>query len=121
MKQPGVGRNAARYAGVDELMTAIAEQARSDVVAEGMPRDWVCTTSASDEEDGVPIQDPAIPPCVRTSCPERRPHHHVAVCGRQLLTELAAALRPVIMDPRTQGEQQHQEDPMGKLLEIVSR
>jgi hypothetical protein len=97
-----------RLAGVDELMTAVAEQARADIVGEGMPRDWVCMSSHSDDEDGVPIVDPLIPPCLAMSCPESRFHHHVSACGHWLLDELAAAV-------------ERREDPMGSLLEIVSR
>lgn len=101
-------RGPKRLAGVDEMLTAMVELARTDMEAVGMPRDWVCMSSHGDEDEGVPILDPAIPPCVRSDCSESRPHHHVSSCGRVLIGDLAAAV-------------ERREDPMGSLLEIVSR
>lgn len=119
-----------QFAGVDELMAAIAFQARQDL--EGYDSNPWCQL---DDGHYIHSTDPEeidrYGVCVGDRCSDHEgrqridgPHakaHRVATCAHFFVEELQERINPATMMPETQGETQPQDDPMGALLEIVSR
>lgn len=102
-----------RFSGADELLTAVAEQARVDLTyshkGQGSP---YCTTdhvNAAGEVTNSPIlrEPPLLDPRWTTTDGRPRPHR-IKECGLALLQELNVAI-------------ERKQDPMAALLEIVSR
>lgn len=120
-----------RYPGADELVAAIATQARLD--SEGYDENPWCSLEAGhyihstdpEEIDRYGECD-GVERCVdhEQRLAAEGPHakaHRVATCAAHFLGEMQDRLRPAAPGLATQGEMQHQDDPMGLILEIVGR